>query len=143
MKVKATAALGELGFVLRLVITGVGTTTLNGNQLELPPPLGFVTCTVQLSGSFIVVIDIVNCVLLMNVTSLLARTFDPPVHVTVTVGLFTKFVPVIVAVCGLVDPVIGFGLTPLLVGASVPLATVMLVPADCGPAPPVWALKPF
>src|SRR3954470_16439224 len=105
VKLNALPAVGGLGLVLRLVITGVGACTLNGNWLELAPPLGFVTCTVQLSGSLSVVIVIVSCVLLMNATSLLVRTFDPVPHVTVTVGLFTKFVPVIVSVCGLVEPV--------------------------------------
>jgi hypothetical protein len=90
-----------------------------------------------------VVIVIVSCVLLMNATSLLVRTFEPVDHVTVTVGLFTKFVPVIVSVCGLVEPVAGFGLTPLIVGVTDPPPTVMFVPDDCGPAPPVCMLNPF
>src|SRR5216110_2678621 len=136
VNVNDTPAVGVVGFVVKLPITGVGATTLYGNALELPP-LGFVACTVQLSGSLRVVIVIVNCVLLMNPTSLLVSTFDPPVHVTVTVGLFTKLVPLIVIVCALVDPVTGFGLTLLIVGVTVPLLTVTLAPADFGPAPPV------
>src|SRR6184192_1657476 len=136
VNVNDTPAVGVVGFVVKLPITGVGATTLNGNALELPPPLGFVTCTVQLSGSLSVVIVIVSCVLLMNPTSLLVSTFDPLPHVTVSVGLFTKLVPLIVIVCALVEPVTGFGLTLLIEGVTVPLLTVMLVPADFGPAPP-------
>src|ERR1017187_2178845 len=124
-------------------MTGVAATTLNGNALELPPPLGFVTCTVQLSGLFCVVISIVNCVLLTNVTADAGRVEEPPpADVTVTVGLFTKFAPLIVTVCGLVEPVTGFGLTPLIVGVTGPI-TVTFTPADCGPGPPVCESKPF
>ena len=68
----------------------------------------------------------------------------PASHVTKIVGAFTKFAPLIVTVCGLVEPVTGFGLTLLIVGAGLaPLVTVTLVPPDCGPSPPVCMLKPF
>jgi len=143
VNVNDTPAVGALGVVLRLEMTGIGATTRNGNALELPPPLGFVTFTLHVSGSLSVVIVIVSCVLLMNATSLLVRTFEPPVHVTVIVGGLAKFVPLMVIVCGLVEPVTGFGLTLLIAGVTAPLLTVMLLPVDCGPGPPVCASKPF
>jgi hypothetical protein len=71
-----------------------------------------------LSGSFCTLIDIRSCVLLTNVTCPDDSVDDPPVQVTKTVGLSTKFVPLIVIVCALVDPVTGFGLTLLIVGAA-------------------------
>ena len=67
VKLNAPAVVGGLGSVLRLLITGVGATTVNPNVFDTDP-LGFVTLTVQLSGSFRVVIDIRNCVLLTKVT---------------------------------------------------------------------------
>jgi hypothetical protein len=57
-------------------------------------------------------------VLLTNVTCPDDNVDDPPVQVTTTVGLSTKFVPLIVTVCALVEPVSGFGLTLLIVGAA-------------------------
>ena len=88
-------------------------------------------------------IDILSCVLLTNVTCPDDNVDDPPVQVTKTVGLSTKFVPLIVTVCALVEPVTGFGLTLLIVGATVPLVTVTFVPLDLGPGPPVCARNPF
>jgi len=89
------------------------------------------------------VIDICSCVLLTNVTCVGDSVDDPPVQVTNTLGLFTKFVPLIVIVCALVDPVTGFGLTLLIVGATVPLVTVTFAALDFGPGPPVCARNPF
>src|SRR5687768_9174522 len=90
VKLNGTAVVGELGFVLRLVITGVGATTVNAAVFDAVP-LGFVTLTVQLSGSFSTVIDIRSCVLLTNVTCPEGSVEEPPPlsHVTNTVGLFT------------------------------------------------------
>jgi hypothetical protein len=118
VKVKAPAVVGGLGFVVRFAMTGVGATTLNGNVLELPPPFGLVTRTVQLSGSFCTVMVICNCVLLMNVTAAAGSVTEPVDQVSRTVGLFTKPVPLIVTVCPLVEPVTGFGLTLLIVGTA-------------------------
>ena len=142
VKLKGPDVVGGLGFVLRLPITGVGATTVKPNVFDTVP-LGFVTLTVQVSGSLSTVIDICNWVLLTNVTCYAASVEDPPVQVTKTVGLFTKFVPLIVTVCALVEPVTGFGLTPLIVGVPVLLVTVTLAPPDFGPGAPVWARKPF
>jgi hypothetical protein len=142
VKVKLPAVVGGLGFVLRLVMIGVGATTVKPNVFETCP-FGFVTLTVQVSGSFCTLIDICNCVLLTKVTCVDDSVEDPPVQVTNTVGLFTKFAPLIVTVCTLVEPVTGFGLTLLIVGARVPLVTVTFAPFDFGPAPPVCARNPF
>jgi hypothetical protein len=117
VKVNAPPVVGELGFVLRLVITGVGARTVKPAVFE-PCPFGFVTVTVQLSGSFCTLIVICNCVLLTKVTADDAKVDEPVDHVTVTAGLLTKFAPLIVTVCGLTEPVTGFGLTPLIVGAD-------------------------
>jgi hypothetical protein len=134
---------GELGFVVRLETDGVGAMTVKGKALELPPPLGLVAFTVQLSGSFIVVIVIRNCVLLTKVTCDPDSVVEPPVHVTKSVGAFTKPVPLIVMLWALADPVTGFGLTLVIVGAVIALVTVTFVPPDCGPAAPLEARKPF
>jgi hypothetical protein len=117
VKVNVPAVVGGLGFVLRLVITGVGATTVNPTVFDTDP-LGFVTRTVQLSGSFCTLIDIRSCVLLTNVTADAASVDEPVLQVTNTVGSFTKFAPLIVTVCELVEPVTGFGLTLLIDCAS-------------------------
>jgi hypothetical protein len=105
-----------------------------------------VTLTVQLLSAVVeTLIVICNCVLLMKVTSLEDRVFPPPVHVTDTVGLLTKFAPLIVIVCWFAEPVTGFGLTPLSCGAGVltGATTVTFAPPDCGPGAPVCTRKPF
>ena len=134
---------GELGFVVRLEIDGVGAMTVKGKALELAPPLGLVTFTVQLSGSFWVVIVICNCVLLTKVTCDPDSVDEPPVQVTRSVGRFTKPVPLIVTVWALGDPVTGFGETLVIVGVTVAEVTVTFAPPDCGPAAPFEARKPF
>ena len=86
-------------------------------MLELCP-LGLVTFTVQVSAASPTLMVIRSCVLLRKLSSLEVKVFEPPVHVTNTVGVLTKPVPLMVTGWELLDPGTGFGLTLLITGAA-------------------------
>ena len=65
-----------------------------------------------------VLMVICTSVLFTKLTSPEVRVFEPPVHVTAAVGGLAKPVPLMEMVCKLLDPVTGFGLTPLMCGGA-------------------------
>ena len=65
---------------------------------------------------------ICTSVLFTKLTSPEVRVLEPPVHVTATVGGLAKPFPLTEMVCKLLDPVTGFGLTPLIVGTPAPVS---------------------
>jgi len=108
------------GLGLTLLIDGAGApgaTTWNPAEFEFLPS-GLVALTVQLSAVTLVATEMSTRVELTNVTLVLLRVAEPPVHVRKMVGLLTKFEPLSVRLTrpGRATPVTGFGLTLLIEG---------------------------
>lgn len=120
------------------VRAGVGATTVKGKTFEVPPPFGFVTRTVQVSGVSCVVIAIRNCVLLTKATCAPESVADPPVQVTSSVGGFTKPMPLMITGCGVLEPATGFGLTLVILSAGGAPLIVRLRPFEVWPPGPFW-----
>ena len=98
---------------LKEVMAGIGALTEKAAVPDVAPP-GLITCAVQLDGSVPNVALTCNWVLLMNVAVLGEST---PGACNRTCAPDTKPLPLIVRVCGLFEPIIGFGLTLLIHGA--------------------------